>query len=217
MAGVKLAGWTCFLRLMFALGTVLLFISPPTIAQDGYLTFTQVLTDSIDDVDGLSGVRSIAISPDGKHIYAAAKGDFSVALFQRNPSSGNITFVDLWRDGVGGVEGLDGAQFVTVSPDGNNVYVTSSSDHAVAVFGREITDGRLTFIEWIDVGELWGGRNEDGFSGNVGAFHVTVSPDGKDVYVSVLYDSGFSIGDISGISHFRRSLADGRLTSKGMY
>ena len=108
MYGINLIHSKITLIQLFVLGVVLLFTPALTFGQDTYLTFTQVVTDAVNDVDGLNGVRSIAISPDGKHIYAAAEGDFSVALFQRNSSSGNLTFVDLWRDGSGGVDGLGG-------------------------------------------------------------------------------------------------------------
>jgi hypothetical protein len=35
-------------KLIFALGAILFVISPPTVAQDDYLTFTQAVTDDVD-------------------------------------------------------------------------------------------------------------------------------------------------------------------------
>ena len=42
--------------------------------------------------------------------------------------------MEVHKDGVGGVDGLDGANSVTMSPDGKHVYTTAQFDDAVAVF-----------------------------------------------------------------------------------
>ena len=44
--------------------------------------------------------------------------------------------------------GLDGAHSVTISPDGNNVYVASFHDDAIVVFSRDVDDsGKLSFVD----------------------------------------------------------------------
>jgi hypothetical protein len=50
-----------------------------------------------------------------------------------------LTFFEFQQDGVGGVDGLDFAFGVDVSPDGKHVYVTGAGDDAVAVFSLPIT------------------------------------------------------------------------------
>lgn len=40
-------------------------------------------------------------------------------------SSEHLTFIEIHRDGEGGVDGLNGATAVTVSPDGRHVYATA--------------------------------------------------------------------------------------------
>ena len=60
---------------------------------------------------------------------------------------GNLTFIEILEDGEGGVDGLDGATSVNVSPDGNHVYATSNQDHTVTMFIRNGTTGNLTFVE----------------------------------------------------------------------
>src|SRR5206468_5764455 len=47
---------------------------------------------------------------------------------------GGVSFLGAQIDDTSGVDGLDGAQFVAVSPDGQNAYVTGRQDDAVAVF-----------------------------------------------------------------------------------
>ena len=82
-----------------------------------------------------------------------------------------MTYFGSVEDGVGGVNGLDGASAVTVSPDGKRVYATGSSDDAVAVFTRESSTGALGFVQIVedDVGSV------DGLNM---AIAVAVSPDG---------------------------------------
>ena len=101
-----------------------------------------------DCVDGkaLDGANSVAVSPDGKHLYVASAFSDAVAIFARNKTTGALTQL-AGTDGcvkeVGdGVEcadgkGLDGAVGVAVSKDGKHVYVASSFSDAVAVFSRE--------------------------------------------------------------------------------
>ena len=53
--------------------------------------------------------------------------------------------VEVEQDGVGGLDGLDGASQVAVSPDGAHVYVAAFNDDAVTVFRRDASTGRLSF------------------------------------------------------------------------
>ena len=80
----------------------------------------------------------VAVSPDGQHVYVTGGDDDAVAVFSRNATTGELTFVDAEFDDVGGVDGLYRAFGVTVSPDGQHVYVTGGDDDAVAVFSREL-------------------------------------------------------------------------------
>ncbi|MEE8450566.1 MAG: beta-propeller fold lactonase family protein [Thermoguttaceae bacterium] len=137
----------------------------------GELSFVQMLRDRVGGVDGLDGAYSVTVSPDGKHVYAASGRDDAVAVFSRDGATGQLNFVQMLRNGLGGVDGLDGAYSVTVSPDGNHVYTASYDDDAVAVFSRDGATGQLIFLQAIH-----GGLD--------GASSVTVSPDGKHVYVT---------------------------------
>ena len=89
------------------------------------------------------------MSPDGRNVYVASLYDHAVAIFSRNASdNGKLSFIQVLKDGQNGVDGLDGARSVTVSPDGRNVYVASFGDDAVAIFSRNASDnGKLSFIQ----------------------------------------------------------------------
>ncbi len=112
-------------------------------------------------------------------------------------TSGRLRLVQVLEDGKDGVEGLFGAFSLTVSPDGANVYVTGWYGDTLAVFGRDVQRGRLTFLE----AHRNGVNGVDGLGNPNG---VAVSPDEAYVYV---------IGEDSGaISTFARDPLTGRLT-----
>ncbi len=103
-------------------------------AATGELTFVQQLTDGFDGVDGLGVAWSVVITPDGRHVFAAGFLDDALAVFRRDPATGELSFLGSLFDGEDGVDGLDGIAGLAVSPDGANVYAASSSEHALAVF-----------------------------------------------------------------------------------
>ena len=98
------------------------------------------------DEDGLGGSQGVAVSPDGKHVYSTGSFDDAVVAFSR-AADGTLTFVESEEDGMGGVDGLDSARGVAVSPDGDHVYVAALADGAATVFSRNSTTGALTFVE----------------------------------------------------------------------
>jgi 6-phosphogluconolactonase (cycloisomerase 2 family) len=166
-------------------------------SSTGALTFVEVHKDSVSGVDGLDGATTVTVSPDGSHVYVAAFDDDAVAVFSRNSSTGALTFVEVHKDSVSGVDGLDGATTVTVSPDGSHVYVAAFDDDAVAVFSRNSSTGALTFVE----------VHKDGAGGVDGLDYptsVTVSPDGSHVYVAAYFDDAVAV--------FSRNSSTGALT-----
>lgn len=139
-------------------------------AGSGTLSFSEVQRGGV-GVTGLDGAVSVAVSADGRHAYVASQTADAVAAFQRDPVTGRLNFVNVQRDGVNGVDGLDFAHSVTVSPDGRHVYVAAARDGAVAVFRRDADTGALTLL----------GAQHDGADD---AFSLAVSPDGRNVYVA---------------------------------
>jgi DNA-binding beta-propeller fold protein YncE len=96
-------------------------------AGSGALTFVEAVFDGdggVGGVDGLNGARSVAVSPDGLHVYVASEFDDAVAAFTRDAVSGALSFVEEKRNGGVGVGQLNGAHTAAVSPDGAHVYVT---------------------------------------------------------------------------------------------
>ncbi len=160
----------------------------------GELVFLEAHVDELNGVEGLRGAESIAVSPDGSHVYVASNDDDAVAIFERQAGTGALSFVEALYDGEGGVDGLDGARSVAIGADGRQVYVASDRDHALAVFGRDPVTGSLTFVEaHLD--------DVDGVDGLLGATSVAVSPDSKGVYVASAWESA--------VSSFSRSCRSG--------
>jgi 6-phosphogluconolactonase (cycloisomerase 2 family) len=75
------------------------------------------------------GPRSLAMSPDGRHMYVACGYSDTVAIFDRNPTNGLLTYLDAVRqnDVNNGqtVVSLDFPLSVAVSTTGDHVYVAS--------------------------------------------------------------------------------------------
>lgn len=104
--------------------------------------------------EGLIGPNSLAISPDGRNVYATARDTSAVTTFVRNRSTGALKQITGPLGCFSGVappppvcqsgRGLTGADVVTISPDGKNVYVGAFFGNAVATFNRDTTTGVLT-------------------------------------------------------------------------
>lgn len=101
---------------------------------------------------GLDGPNSVAVSPDGRNVYATSRASNSIAIFQRNQKTGVLTQLPASAGCVAGVpipvcavgRALVGPDVVIVSPKGENVYVGSFFGNAVAVFDRDPVSGALT-------------------------------------------------------------------------
>lgn len=112
----------------------------------GDLAVLEIERNGAGGVTGMMGPRALRLSPDGQHVYVAARDSDSVVIFARDAGTGLLSYVDTVTDGVGGVAGLAGAEDVVVSPDGAHVYVVGKVAGAVVAFARDATTGALTFI-----------------------------------------------------------------------
>lgn len=163
----------------------------------GELTFIEAKLDNTLGTDGLDGATAVAVSPDDRHVYVAGYLDDAVAIFARDLATGSLTYAGRVRDGVNGVNGLDGAHGIAISPDGKHVYVAGANDNAVAVLRRDAASGGLTLVERLIDGE-------NGVTTLGVARSVAVSPDGRFVFAVAELDNA--------VTTFRRDAATGRLT-----
>ncbi len=162
----------------------------------------------VQTADPTSFAYQPAVSPDGKNVYFASLFN-SVTEFSRDPSTGALTYMGcLSASGVGGGctqvpnSGMNQPAGVVVSPDGNDVYVIGQSDHAVVELSRNPSTGELTWQHCI--GEAGGTCINTAGVGLDTPYGITISSDGKNVYVS-------SNGNGGELASFDRA-ADGTLT-----
>lgn len=169
------------------------------------MEFIEAIKDGDGTIEGMSGAKSVAISPDGNNVYVASEGSDAVAVFSRNITTGALIFMEAQTENINGVDGMYNPQFVTVSPDNKNVYVVSdgfqlnsgdtSNQAAIAVFRRDINSGKLIFVEHKK-------EEMDGIEGLNTPGAVIVSHDEKHVYV---------VSNGSNILLFNRNIDTGEL------
>jgi DNA-binding beta-propeller fold protein YncE len=100
---------------------------------------------------GLDGPNSVAVSSDGRSVYATSRASNTVSIFRRNRSTGTLSQLPAGFGCISGLPAPDcasgralvGPDVVIVSPDGANVYVGSFFGNAVAVFNRDRSTGAL--------------------------------------------------------------------------
>ncbi len=141
---------------------------------------------------GLKSVEGLAVSGDGASVYAATALSNAVVALSRDPATGALAqagdgsgcIVDAALTGCTLGRELAGANAVDVSPGDENVYVTSLFSNSVTAFDRpgttaiaqkEVTNACLIFLR--SAGCSFG-RAMAAPEG------VTVSPDGKNVYLA---------------------------------
>lgn len=167
--------------------------------ETGELILIQSIKDGREGADGLRWPYGITISQDGRFVYVASDGDDAVSVFQRNLTTGMLTFVEVEKGGVTWT-GLDGCFDVALSPDGANLYAVGRWDNTLTTFSVDATSGELTLVE----------IHRDGVNGLTGLDHplaVTPSPEGSQVFVSAQNGDRLFVFDRDGQSG-RLTLAD---------
>jgi serine/threonine protein kinase/DNA-binding beta-propeller fold protein YncE len=157
-------------------------------------------------VRALRGPRAVAVSADGANVYVASAQSDAFAVFKRDRATGTLE-QPAGRDGCviqagggGCAEGrvLDGIADIALSPDGGNLYTVSNKINAMSLLSRNARTGlrRLPGSHgcFIRGGVL--GCSEG--RGLTRAARITVSPDGRNAYVTS------ESRELGGIAAFRR-------------
>lgn len=149
------------------------------------------------DAAALGSPTAVTVSPDGRHVYVTSRGSHAVGVFARDRASGALT-----QAGCISASGNDGActdaaglgnpTSVAVSPDGENVYVTTAKPYnGLVAFARDEGSGLLTGLGCFQDTPPSGGPCADG-RGLADATGVVVSPDGRHLYVSAIDSSAIN-------------------------
>jgi len=174
-----------------------------------------VATGCARSVDGLNGAIAVEVSPNGRHVYTVAYHDSTLLHFKRNPRSGKLVRKSCIDDAdlavvddvcPGGAESLSGPQDVALSPDARSLYVPSQLDSGIVTFNVN-RRGKPRFRNCIEdddkITDDCPGEREGLFSAQA----VTVTPNGRQVYVAASGDSA--------IVHFGRNRRTGSLGYRG--
>jgi DNA-binding beta-propeller fold protein YncE len=160
---------------------------------------------------GLDDARAVALSPDGRTLYAVASAPASVTSFsvdaytgllqQLNLSAGCLASIA--QTGCGTARALTGASAVAVSPDGLHVYVAAAKTGSVATFTRQPNGSLVQNAGIAGCTTAVSTPGCDLASGIGGADAIAISPDGRFVYVAGSADNA--------IIAFTRDATTGRL------
>lgn len=152
--------------------------------DNGAIAIEQILRDSKDNVEGLSGAFAVDISSDGKFVYTSSgrfRGDSAVGVYAFD-ESGDLKVIQELISGREKLGGFLGGNELVISADGNNVYVTGTRSSSLAGFARDAETGMLTFIESVPFGRK-----------KLGPAGITISPDGGYVYAAVEGESTIAV------------------------
>ena len=139
-------------------------------------------------------MNAIAVSPDGKSVYAGYQSSSlyagGVAVYSRNTTTGALTF------STNNSSSNNGMDSIVVSADNKNVYAgySSNSSYAggVAVYNRNVTTGALTLS-----------TNNTSSLNAMNA--VVLSPDGISAYTGYQSNSSFA----GGAAVYNRNISTG--------
>lgn len=167
-------------------------------AKDGSLTFLQCFRDlrttgdsHCKQVVALGDSQSVAISADGRSVYATGGSTETLVSFQRNPKTGKLTPAGCLTSAATAhptcapVPVLDGINRLLISPNGLRLFVAAEQANAVSEYARDPRTGKLS-----QVGCIGGDDNFVDASCAAGRAirapqSMTLSPDGKQLYVTV--------------------------------
>jgi 6-phosphogluconolactonase (cycloisomerase 2 family) len=170
-----------------------------------WLTYTGYVKQGLNSTDGLHGPNHVSLDPTGAHLYVACHGD-TVVVFERDIATNYLYYIEHHHDGDLGVDGIDMAQWVSVSPDGRHVYVAGRNDQAVAIFSREQVSGELHYEGMVKSGV-------DDVTGLAAISSVILSPgSGDHLYAAGRNSSSivrFDRDTTSGLLTFRKALHNG--------
>jgi DNA-binding beta-propeller fold protein YncE len=160
---------------------------------------------------GLNDAYQAVVSPDGRNVYSVALAG-ALVEYSRNLANGALTPIGCVTSGVGpcapshasvNAPAMASPAAIAISADGKSAYVvTQGSANAIVEFSRDPESGLLTETGCVSEEPVAG--CSAGARGLGSPQGVTVSPDGKNVYVTSYEDAA--------VAEFGRNTETGELT-----
>lgn len=125
-------------------------------------------------IDWWDRITNIKLSKNEQSLFVLSNTD-ELIHYDRNPTTGILSNPTIIKDNINGVDGLNTANDIVVSDDGQNLYITAELDDGLSVFSFDAITKNINFMEL-----------HSGDSMNVDGLHkvglITISPDGRFVY-----------------------------------
>jgi 6-phosphogluconolactonase (cycloisomerase 2 family) len=168
------------------------------------LSFVQDLADGVNGVDGLGGAEDVAVSPDGRFVYATGYSDDALAIFKRNSRSGKLRFDTAKFNLAGDNDRMDGPAGIAVSPDNSFVYVSAQEAVSESITWFERTRrGKHRFVANL-------GNGQRGVVNMPEPWGMDMTRDGGLMYVASNADDAATPGS-GAIVAFTRNARTGNL------
>lgn len=90
-----------------------------------------------------SGPRHCVIDPTGSYLYCIYELSNEVGIYERDPKTGDISFIESISTRDKGADGFSKAAEIRMSCDGRHLYCTNRGDDTIAWFTREPSKGSL--------------------------------------------------------------------------
>jgi 6-phosphogluconolactonase (cycloisomerase 2 family) len=134
---------------------------------------TGIVRDADHPSHALTNAASVAVSPDGALVVAAAYGEDALELFARDADTGELQRLATAYAGVDAPARMRKPLGVAFAPSGREVYAASAEPGALSAF--DVSDGGLRRLSV---------HLDAGTDAVAEACAVAVSPDGAHVYVA---------------------------------
>jgi 6-phosphogluconolactonase (cycloisomerase 2 family) len=150
----------------------------------GKLTYLETHRNNAGGLSGFTGLRSIAVTSDGKQVLVTAESSDKLFILTRNTSNGKLTLAKAWAKGADGLTGLDAPWQVVLSSGGLNAYIACAG-FGLVVLGRTNATAPFSVLE-----QHANGSPDNNLSG---LRYLALSPDGTRLYASARDSSALSV------------------------
>ena len=113
----------------------------------GGLTPVEVDSQGKNGITGLTNVRTVLVHPNGREVYAAGTGDNALVVFNREPTTGKLTYQTTITNVTIKTESLSGITALATTRSGTAVYTAALVSNAISVFGLAAADLEITGVD----------------------------------------------------------------------